>query len=36
MPEGDWQSEIMRLQQREGKARAVLGVSETADKIVTF
>ena len=31
MPDRDWQVEISLLQERERKARAVLGVSETAD-----
>jgi len=31
MVETDWQDQINRLQQRERKARAVLGVSENAD-----
>ena len=31
MPDRDWQSEIALLQQRERKARAILGVSQTAE-----
>jgi len=32
MPDRDWQAEIALLQERERKARAILGVSETADR----
>lgn len=31
MPDRDWQADIALLQERERKARAILGVSETAD-----
>ena len=32
MPDRDWQSEIARMQNRDRKARGILGVSETADR----
>ena len=32
MPDRDWQADISLLQERERKSRAILGVSETADK----
>ncbi len=33
MPDRDWQAEIVGLQDRERKARAILGVSETAGRM---
>ena len=32
MPDRDWQAEIARIQDRDRKSRAILGVSETADR----
>jgi DnaJ-class molecular chaperone len=32
LPDRDWQAEIAVFQERERKARAILGVSETADR----
>ena len=32
MPDRNWQAEIVREQERDRKSRALLGVSETADK----
>ena len=33
MPNRDWQAEIARMQDRDRKSRAVLGISETADRV---